>query len=215
MPKAGTVNGATRGIVASSDIIAEINLVGGNDGVHYDFAEAKPITLSGHVYHDANNNGIREAGEAGIANVSIAVQYQPNSGPAGDPIIVTTDESGFWSATGLRPGTYGVAEVQPAGWLDGLDRAGSAGGSAHNPGDIIDGISLLSGATGINYDFGELLPSRVAGTVHADLDGDCEYDPGEPLLAGVTINLLDAAGNVINSTQTNAQGQYEFVGLYL
>lgn len=211
--KAGTVDGVTRGSVASPDVIANIDLVGGNDGIGYDFAETNPVTLSGHVYHDANNNGLRDAGEAGIAGVSIQVQQLPASGPQPGPIVVITDQNGFWQTGSLYPGEYRVSEVQPAGWLDGLDQPGSAGGTAHNPGDLIDGIHLLSGAVGSGYDFGELLPSRIAGMVHADLNGDCLFNPGEPLLSGVTIKLLDAVGNVIDTIQTDSQGQYEFTGL--
>jgi len=53
----------------------------------------------------------------------------------------------------------------------------------------------------------------IKGTVHADYDGDCLVDPGEPMLAGVTIELLDAAGNVIGTTLTDANGEYEFLDL--
>ena len=202
------------GNVVTSDIIAEINLVGGDDAKSYDFAEAKPATLSGHVFHDANNNGHRDPGEEGIANVNLAVQYFPTGGgQAPDPIIVETDENGLWTVTGLRPGTYGVAEVQPAGWLDGLEAAGNKGGTANNPGDSITAINLLSGDSGINYDFGELLPSSITGQIHADLDGDCMYDTGEPLLSGVTVKLYDESGTLIDTTQTDAQGKYTFNGL--
>ena len=56
-----------------------------------------------------------------------------------------------------------MAEVQPAGYFDGLDAAGTAGGTAHNPGDLIDGIHLAGGQSGLNYDFGELLPGSISG----------------------------------------------------
>lgn len=209
--KAGTVNGATRGSVASPNVIANITLVGGNDGVKYDFAEAKPASLSGYVYHDVNNNGVRDPGETGIAGVQIVVQSMADEAP--NPVVVYTDATGFWEATGLYPGEYAVAQVQPAGWLDGLDSAGSAGGTAHNPGDMIDGIMLLSGVSGLNYNFGELLASSISGRVHADLNGDCTWDPGEPLLAGVTVHLLDAQGKIIGTTQTDVHGQYIFTDL--
>ncbi|MBL9123528.1 MAG: carboxypeptidase regulatory-like domain-containing protein, partial [Planctomycetaceae bacterium] len=156
---------------------------------------------------------IRDVGEEGIAGAQVVVQYLPTSGSVPDPTVVVTDANGFWIASGLRPGAYGVAEVQPAGWLDGKDAAGSLGGTANNPGDTITGITLLSAANGVNYDFGELLPSSITGMIHADLDGDCMYDSGEPLLAGVTVKLYDEQGTLLATTQTNAQGQYLFSGL--
>ena len=42
---------------------------------------------------------------------------------------------------------------------------GSAVGSIHNPGDMIDGVYLASGQSGLNYDFGELLPASISGQV--------------------------------------------------
>ena len=85
------------------------------------------------------------------------------------------------------PGTYGVAETQPAGYFDGLDAAGTVGGTAHNPGDLIDGIPLSSGPSAKQYNFGELLPASISGRVFADLNNNAAFDAGEPLLAGVTI----------------------------
>ena len=60
-------------------------------------------------------------------------------------VTVQTDATGLYCFTGLRPGTYGVSEVQPGGYYDGLDTPGNAGGTAHNPGDRITG-AVLTGA---------------------------------------------------------------------
>ena len=65
----GTVDGATRGVVTTVDILSSINLDGGDDSIHNDFAEMKPACISGYVYVDANNNGVFDAGETPIAGV--------------------------------------------------------------------------------------------------------------------------------------------------
>ena len=106
--------------------------------------------------------------------------------------------------------TYGVGEVQPGGYFDGRDRAGSAGGAAENPGDRITGALLSVGVHGEDYDFGELPPASISGLVHGELNGDCIPDPGEPLLGGVTIHLLDASSNRVASTTTDSSGRYVF-----
>ena len=210
---AGKVGGSTRGEVTSVDVISSISLLGGEDSVSNDFAEAKPATLSGYVYHDADNDGVRDSGETGIGGATVRIQYLPPSGTAPTPIEVTTDANGYWSVEGLMPGNYRVEEVQPNGYLDGKDTAGTAGGVAHNPGDLIDGIRLTSGLAGREYNFGELVPSTISGRVVADADADGEYDPGEQLLSGVTVYLLDASGNRIATTVTDANGEYRFTGL--
>jgi len=212
---AGKVNGVTRGSVLSSEIITSVTLLGGEDSVENDFAEARPATLSGHVYHDRDNDGVRDGGEEGIAGVSIQVQYLPSVGPPPAPIVVVTDANGFWEATGLMPGSYHVTELHPNGWLDGLDAAGNAGGSAQNPGDHMTGIFLASQQAGLNYDFGELKAGSIHGRVHASNDPNCIYHPGDPVIAGVTVWLLDAAGNRLKSTVTDANGEYHFTDLVL
>jgi len=213
----GTVNGSPRGVVESPNVITTIALNGGENSVQNDFAEAKPVSLSGHVYHDRNNNGVRDSGEEGIGGATIQLQFHPVSGPAPGVISIITAADGSWVADGLTPGTWDVVEVQPGGYLDGLDRAGTVNGvnrgTANNPGDSITSILLTSGQAGINYDFGELIASTISGQVHADRDGDCEVDPGEILVAGAKVELLDPQGVVIGTTFTDAQGRYEFASL--
>lgn len=210
---AGKVGSQTRGQVQGQDIISEIELVGGEDSVGNDFAEARPATLSGHVYHDADNDGRLDAGETGIAGAKIRIYYLPSSGPAPAAIEVVTSADGAWTAGGLMPGNYRIEEVQPAGYLDGLDAVGSAGGTAQNPGDAMTGIRLTSGQAGANYDFGELLPSTIRGRVIADANGNGRYDAGEKLLSGVTVRLKDAQGKVLQTTTTDSSGAYAFTGL--
>jgi len=199
--KAGTVGGT-----ATNNLISEIVLTSDMHGVNYTFCELLPASLSGYVYHDINNNGIKEAGETGIAGVTMDLRDA-----AGNPlgVQVVTDASGFYKFSGLRPGTYGVSEVQPSGWYDGIDTPGSANGTAQNPGDLITGAVLTSGLDAVQYNFGELLGVSIAGQVHVNTTGDCA-NPANPPLQGVTVLLLDAQGNVIDSRITDTNGEYKF-----
>ena len=67
----GTVAGAAVGTVIGNDTIGRIVLGSGQVGVDYDFCEHLGAELSGFVYYDANNNGVRESGENPIANVAV------------------------------------------------------------------------------------------------------------------------------------------------
>jgi hypothetical protein len=125
----------------------------------------------------------------------------------------TTDGSGFYIFNDLKAGAYSVMEVHPAGWLDGLDTPGNRGGFANNPGDLISQLTLNWGHPGVEYNFGELLPGSIRGRVHADEHEDCDFDDPGIFLQGVQIDLLDAQGNVLATTYTNAAGEYEFTGL--
>ncbi len=211
---AGTVDGQTRGAVVDPDTIGNLALLGGEDSVDNDFAEALPAVLSGHVYHDADNDGVMDPGEQGIADVAVYVEQIPVGG-LWLPSIMTTQTAadGSWQVDNLMPGDYRVMEEQPEGYFDGLDAAGTAGGTAQNPGDLIDAVHLDSGQVGQEYNFGELLPASIAGRVLADRNANCVYDPGELLLSGVTVYLLDASGARIQETTTDEQGVYAFTDL--
>ena len=197
--------GGTKG----SDIVSNIVLTSGTNAVNYDFCEIPPASISGYVYVDMNNNGIKDPGEAPIPGTTLILR-DGNGQPTG--ATTTTNALGYYEFTGLRPGTYGVAEIQPAGYLDGLDTAGSAGGSAVNPGDLISGAVLIGGTVAVNYNFGELLPVSISGHVRANYSGDCG-DPNNPPLAGVKIELLNSAGQVIGTRTTDANGYYKFDAL--
>ena len=77
---------------------------------YYNFPVAAPITLSGTVYADTNQNGVRDAGEKGISGVSVTI-----TPPSGDVIHATTDANGVWTATGYARGSYGIAVSPPTG----------------------------------------------------------------------------------------------------
>ena len=179
----------------------------------YDFCEHAPASLSGTVYHDRNNNGRYDSGEEPLAGITVRLLDQ-----SGQVVATTqTGQDGNYEFRDLRAGQYTVAESQPAGYLDGLDAAGTVAGAtvgtAVNPGDEIRGIGLRWGDAGQRYDFGELRSGSIQGLVFSDLDRDCRLDPEEQSLAGVTVELRDSSGRVVASTQTDSQGKYRFAGL--
>jgi hypothetical protein len=55
-----------------------------------------------------------------------------------------------------------------------------------------------------------LRPYLIGDTVYTDANGNAQQDTGEAGIAGVTLNLVDAGGNVLATTTTNAAGHYSF-----
>ena len=184
---------------------------GGGTSTQNDFGELKATSISGHVYYDANNNGKFDATETGIADVTMTL-----TGPGG-PLTTKTDANGAYAFNNLTPGTYAVAETQPAHYLNNIDTAGTKGGTVHNVlGDEnINAITLASGDAGQNYDFGELKPASLAGNVYVDAKNDGKLDPGDPPIAGNTVTLtgFDDQGPVSTPTTTAADGSYSFTNL--
>ncbi|MGQ9821200.1 MAG: SdrD B-like domain-containing protein [Thermogutta sp.] len=208
--RVGTVDGNPRGSATDADTITDVVLLGGEESLHNDFAEVPPASLAGHVYHDANDNGVRESGESGIAGTVIRIIRTADAFAAAMTFETATLADGSWSVAGLYPGVYTVEEIQPFGYLDGKDAAGSLGGTVISSADRIVDIRVPAGATGTDYDFGELLPGSLSGFVHLDINANCRFDPGEPFLPGVTIQLLNAQGEVIAAAVTDADGAYRF-----
>jgi protocatechuate 3,4-dioxygenase beta subunit len=206
----GTVDGVSVGVNSVNDTLSSIFLGGGASGSNYDFCEHEPADIAGYVYHDANNNGVRDNGEAAIPGTTV-ILLDVNGTQVASQV---TNASGFYKFSGLQKGNYSIVEVQPSGYIDGKDAAGTilgqVIGTAVNPGDKLQNITLLWGDSGINYNFGELKPGSLSGHVYVDADEDCVRDPGETPLAGVTIQLFNSQGTLVGTTQTNAQGFYQF-----
>jgi hypothetical protein len=116
-------------------------------------------SLSGTVYFDDNGNGIRDAGEAGIYDVTLQLSGFDTQG---NPVNQTTqtDADGHYSFDDLPAGTYQIFEVQPLALDDGGETVGTIGGVPHGvslTNDLIENITVGSGENGIGYDFGELV----------------------------------------------------------
>jgi len=211
----GTVAGQPNGVVPANDRFAGIKLASGQNGIEYNFCEHEPASISGHVWFDRDDDGQRESGENGIANVTVQLLDAAGNVVATDQ----TDANGFYRFDNLLGGIYSIRELQPNGYVDGRDKLGSVDGATQgtNTNDHFRNIRLLNGQTGVNYDFGEIQFASIMGRIHADTgpESDCEYDApsGDRLLGGVTVLLLDAQGVEVARTTTNAQGVYTFTGL--
>jgi len=148
------VNGVQTAI-ANSDTTDSIPVtVNSADVPHNDFGEVILSSLSGYVYNDINNDGIKQSGEPGVVGATVTLTGTNDKGQAVN-LSMQTDVNGFYSFTGLRPGTnYKLTETQPLNFLDGKDAIGTQGGTTSN--DMFSSISLCCGTNGINNNFGEI-----------------------------------------------------------
>ena len=171
----GTAGTALAGTAPEFDAIA-VTLVQNTAGTGYTFGELDPASISGSAYADFNNDGVRDANEPGINNVSIRLQGTDDRANPVD-ITLVTDATGAYSFTGLRPGTYSVTETaQPGGYADGTDSIGTGlVGGLNDPGtagnEVPFGIVIADVApgnnAGVNYNFGELYNPEIAKSITA------------------------------------------------
>jgi len=184
-------------------------------------------SLSGSVYVDyspatpANtNNGVRDAGEVGIAGVTVTLTGVDATGASINRTAVT-DANGDYAFADLLaagPAGYTVSEgaIPPAAgsFIDGLDTAGTAGGS-FAVSDVISSIALGAGVQASGYLFGELPAAPISGTVYVDRNRNGQMDPvpTDGRLAGVAVRLVQGAscaGTTLASTVTDTSGAYLF-----
>lgn len=190
---------------------------------NFNFGEKKqppppePNSISGYVFCDTNNNGVKDAGEEGIAGVLIDITGILEDGRDWGVAATTTDASGFYQFTGLLPGTYTISESQPAGYTDGKDLAGTPfPATVSNDSFKVRVRASDANIAGTNYNFGEIGPSSISGSVYLDANYNGQLDAGDSGLAGVQIflNGTDFQGNAVDlSTTTDANGDYRFENL--
>ncbi|MGE5595400.1 MAG: choice-of-anchor E domain-containing protein [Hyphomicrobiales bacterium] len=130
-----------------------ISLTNG-DSPNNNFGELR-ASISGYVYVDADDDGVRDAGEAPIPGVTIRLTGTDSSGTTIDK-TTATNSNRFYQFVSLLAGDYVIVETQPAAYLDGKDTIGSQGGNTEN--DRHYDIALPAGVDGVNNNFGEKLP---------------------------------------------------------
>jgi hypothetical protein len=123
---------------------------------------AQTATLSGWVYIDFNENGMRDAGEDGVADVTITLSGTDADGNA-VTLTAVTDVNGSYSFTGLAAGTYRLSKSQASGQYVDFGASpgtvnGTSEGTAEDQDTIVD-ITLGAGDNGINYNFGMVVPN--------------------------------------------------------
>jgi large repetitive protein len=172
--------------------------------------------LSGCVYQDLDNDGIKECGESGVSGVVVTLTGVNDLG-AITPITTKTSCDGSYSFTGLRPGTYTITETPPAGFFDGEETVGSLGGIIGT--DAITQIFVPSSGNGINYCFANTLGS-ISGTTYRDITGN-GASADDTTMGCVTVKLYkddgdgvrDSGDTLVATTTTSCSGKYAFTKL--
>ena len=198
--------------------------------------QCNTMILGNFVWYDQNNNGIQDAGEAGISGAVISLYRDANADniPDGAAIATTTSSAGgAYSFTGLTPGNYIVGVIIPSGYAAGATTATSSNPNNDNNTDN-NGVTTVSGELRSNYitlstggepvtdgdgangnltlDFGLKGTGSIGDFVWNDLNTNGIQDAGEPGIAGATVVLTYPNGTTVTTT-TNANGLYTFSNL--
>jgi len=173
------------------------------------FVDERPATIGDTVWLDANANGLQDAGEAGIPGVT--VQVKDSTGIVVGTAI--TDTNGNYSFT-VAPGTYSVTVTTPSGFVA---TSANQGTNDAIDSDFVNGasspITVLGGTSNPTIDAGYYQMASLGDRVWLDSNANGVQDSGEAGVAGVTVQLLNAAGNVVSTLTTGTNGDYLFTNL--
>lgn len=182
-------------------------------------------SIGDYVWLDLDADGVQGpvVAEPGVSGLTVQLMDS-----AGTTVLATTttDSTGFYLFDNLLAGSYSVRFVsvpgfdfttQDAGTDDNLDSdadttTGLTGPITLEAGDHVRDVDagLVSDGSGGGETAG------LGDYVWIDADADGVQDGSEVGLAGVTVNLMDAAGTtVLNTMVTGPGGAYSFINLTL
>ena len=176
------------------------------DVTNVNFGYAEDYTVSGTVYYDKDRSQTLNNGEPGFNGVTVKLLGEDGSVVA----TTTTKADGTYSFAKLPAGKYTV-KVEPSDLLKKLEQTEDPDGTKDNTSGVVqvshDNPSVK------NVNFGYATNYTIKGTIYRDADRSETLEDGEKLYQGVTVDLLDASGNVVATTTTDAHGAYAFTNL--
>jgi choice-of-anchor A domain-containing protein len=110
--------------------------------------------VSGLVWFDKDNDGTRDLDEKALANVKLVLTGTNSSGQA-VTVYATTDATGLYRFTGLKPGNYSIKVIPPQGYKAGKSSVGAFGGTTGS--NMTTGITIPDWKESGGYNFGQIL----------------------------------------------------------
>ena len=151
-------------------------------------------SISGVKFNDLNGDGIRDAGEPGLASWRIRLS---TGGSQVDSML--TDGSGNYGFPNLANGTYTVSEQVQTGWIQTSTPASYT-------------IVVSTGSFSANNNFGNFQLATIDGMKFNDVNGNGVKDVGDAGLSGWRIRL-SKNGTQVDSALTDGSGNYTFGSL--
>ena len=176
------------------------------DVTNVNFGYAEDYTVSGTVYYDKDRSETLNNGEPGFDGITVNLLDE-----AGATVATTTTKAdGTYSFAKLPAGKYTV-KVEPSDLLKKLEQTEDPDGTKDHTSGVVQVSHDNPSVTNVN--FGYATNYTIKGTIYRDADRSESLEDGEKLYEGVTVDLLDASGNVVATTTTDAHGAYAFTNL--
>lgn len=170
-----------------------------------DIGQILPGTVQGSVFADANDNGVQDAQETGLAGTVVTLM-----GEEGAAFTATIGQDGGFCFDAVMPGRYCLQYAFPDNGI------ATTGGLTQ-----ADGVACgdwFTFATGDKVDAplcGGVLLGEISGTAFADHNANGMQDDGESPLAGVSITLTPSRSDLESITlTTRADGTFALGDLH-
>lgn len=208
------------GLTATVTLVGNTHITDLDAGINYGNTKIGKGSLGDKVWYDIDSDGLQDAGEAGVAGVTVTL-FQSD----GITVIATTTTNalGDYIFTGLDAATYVVGFTNiPVGFnittkdVDAQGINGELNSDVNIGTQKTDGIALGTGEDKLSVDMGIVPPVGTAALgnfVWFDLNNDGLQNVDEPGVQGVMVTLYNGDGNIVSYTTTDANGEYHFVGL--
>jgi uncharacterized repeat protein (TIGR01451 family) len=183
--------------------------------------------IGNRIWIDSDGDGVRDLTEAGLGGVPVAIYYDSNGDGVVDALYTaavdengstgtgttTTNEDGSYIFDNLPAGIYEIVVNGGAPPSGGYTQTGDPDSTKDNR--TTTPIILAPGDVYLNADFGyqPAAASDLSGVVYFDYNANSNQDGLDAGVAGVSVALLDASGNVIATSVTDANGVYSFTDL--
>ena len=171
------------------------------------FGYRGPYSLGDLVFLDRDADGVQDAGEPGLAGVTVRLDW------GGFTVTAVTGATGAYSFPGLAAGDYTVSVVTGSLPSSSLTAVSDLEG---DPDDASADVTVAASRT--DADFGFRGAAALGDTIWHDRDADGVLDPAESGISGVTVTatwagrdaIAGTADDVELSTTTDADGAYGF-----
>ena len=182
----------------------------GIDVTGMDAGMIRPAKVTGAVFADRNDNGVRDADEGGLTGTIVRLMSEE-----GEAFSAEIREDGAFLFDAVMPGRYMLQYELPEAGIFARTEAGE---------NTITGVQGLGRSAWFELKTGDeitaprcgaLTLGTIEGTVFADHDGNGFREDGEETLAGAVLRLTPSRGDLPETeTVTGADGAFRMENLH-
>ena len=224
--EATTKDRVADGLDSDADVVtgltANITLSGGDNNQTIDAGYYKLARLGDLVWEDQNANGVQDALEPGIANVTVTLTGTDGLGRAVN-MTTTTNNNGLYEFTNLVPGSYTVTFTKPTALYKPSPSNTPGDDARDSDASTVTGqsgaVTLVSGDNNQTVDAGFYRCATVGDYVFLDVNKNNLQDATDQGLNGILVELYKSSNpttpvqtmlTINNPSDPTKKGYYTF-----